>query len=71
MYNEEELKEIVSALKEVLGIGTTLQSIVEDNNSPQIDRMNWEVAILCYEDLQPKLEKIRLIIEQHERKQQQ
>lgn len=71
MLEKEEMELIVSALKDVLGIGTTLQSMVEDNNSTQVDRLNWEVAILCYEDLEPKLEKIRKMIEQKERKYQQ
>lgn len=71
MLEKEEMELIVSALKDVLGIGTTLQSMVEDNNSTKVDRLNWEVAILCYEDLEPKLEAIRKMIERKERKYQQ
>lgn len=71
MLEKEEMELIVSALKDVLGIGTTLQSMVEDNNSPRVDRLNWEVANSCYEDLEPKLEAIRKMIEQRERKTQQ
>lgn len=57
MEKEAFKKLAVEAIKEVLGVGNSIEQIVESKDA-ETQRLFYEVALKSYEDLLPKLENI-------------